>query len=142
MPPRIHLPCSTSPVRLLRGALALALAGIAVGCSDSGRAATGEDRGEQGSAITPISGCDYSFARPTPASLSSMGYMFAARYLSGDPASGKDHGEAGLGPDQVNHTCIGAQPSATPPTAQPPAANPSIDKPSHAIERIENGNLP
>ena len=59
-----------------------------------------------------------------------------------DPASGKDHGEAGLGPDQVNHTCIGAQPSATPPTAQPPAANPSIDKPSHAIERIENGNLP
>jgi len=50
----------------------------------------GEDVGSQGSAITPISGCDYSFARPSPASLVSMGYHFAARYLSGDPGGGKD----------------------------------------------------
>jgi len=68
---------------------ALSLLALAVpSCSDANGA--NEDLGISSSAITPIPGCDYSFARPSPASLSSMGYKFAARYLSGDPGSGKD----------------------------------------------------
>ena len=74
---------------VLRGALATGVVALTFGgCGNAGPGS--EDVGEQGSAITPISGCDYSFARPTPASLVSMGYMFAARYLSGDPGGGKD----------------------------------------------------
>jgi hypothetical protein len=42
------------------------------------------------SAASSISGCDYSFARPSPSSLVSMGYKFVCRYLSGDPGGGKD----------------------------------------------------
>ncbi len=56
-------------------------------CSGTG---TSESIGSSSAAITPIQGCDYSFARPTPSSLVSMGYQFVARYLSGDPGSGKD----------------------------------------------------
>jgi MYXO-CTERM domain-containing protein len=74
---------------LLRTVFAATLAGLALGgCGSAGPGS--ETLGEQSSAITPISGCDYSFARPAPSSLVSMGYHFAARYLSGDPGSGKD----------------------------------------------------
>lgn len=48
-----------------------------------------EGTGMSSSAST-ISGCDYSFARPSPSSLTSMGYKFVCRYLSGDPSGGKD----------------------------------------------------
>jgi uncharacterized protein (TIGR03382 family) len=77
---------------LLHGAFASAALGLALGgFAGCGNATPGtESVGEQASGINPISGCDYSFARPTPASLVSMGYMFAARYLSGDPGGGKD----------------------------------------------------
>ena len=73
---------------LLRATGAASLAFLAVSaCSGAG---TSETIGTSSAAITPIQGCDYSFARPTPSSLVSMGYQFVARYLSGDPASGKD----------------------------------------------------
>jgi MYXO-CTERM domain-containing protein len=78
----------SSAAPILRGALAAGVVLAFGGCSSAGPG--DENVGEQGSAITPISGCDYSFARPTPASLVSMGYRFAARYLSGDPGGGKD----------------------------------------------------
>jgi hypothetical protein len=72
----------------------LATAALAIGCSGNPQ---GEPVGTSSAAISPISGCDYSFARPSPSSLVSMGYAFAARYLSGDPGGGKDitSGEAG-----------------------------------------------
>jgi hypothetical protein len=78
----------TSP-KLLRAAAALSVSGLALSaCSD---ATTGTEAvGASSAAITPISGCDYSFARPSPASLVSLGYKFAARYVSGDPGGGKD----------------------------------------------------
>jgi len=76
---------------LLRVAAAVSLLGLALSaCSDGAHGGPGEDVGSANAAINPISGCDYSFARPTPSSLTSMGYQFAARYLSGDPGSGKD----------------------------------------------------
>jgi uncharacterized protein (TIGR03382 family) len=74
------------PAALVASVLGLALAA----CSDGGQHSPGEDIGTTTSGINPISGCDYSFARPAPSSLVSMGYQFAARYLSGDPSSGKD----------------------------------------------------
>jgi len=78
-----------SPNAFLRAAAALSLSGLALSaCSDSnGRS---EDLGSSSAAISPIPGCDYSFARPSPASLVGLGYKFAARYLSGDPGGGKD----------------------------------------------------
>lgn len=75
-----------TPVGALGAAVVLGVAFVA--CSDT--STLGEQVGSTSQAINPISGCDYSFARPTPASLVSMGYQFAARYLSGDPGGGKD----------------------------------------------------
>ncbi len=49
-----------------------------------------ESVGTSSAAVGTISGCDYSFARPAPSSLVSMGYKFVCRYLSGDPGGGKD----------------------------------------------------
>jgi hypothetical protein len=73
---------------LLRAIGSASIAFLAVSaCSGAG---TPESVGTSSAAITPIQGCDYSFARPTPSSLVSMGYQFVARYLSGAPASGKD----------------------------------------------------
>jgi hypothetical protein len=80
---------SLHPLRIAAVVGATALIAPLSACSD-GAATLGETLGEQSSAITPISGCDYSFARPSPSSLTSMGYTFAARYLSGDPGGGKD----------------------------------------------------
>jgi MYXO-CTERM domain-containing protein len=77
----------TFPHRL--GVVAASVLGLGLfACSDTNRG--GEQLGASSAAISPIPGCDYSFARPTPASLVSLGYKFAARYLSGDPGSGKD----------------------------------------------------
>jgi len=58
--------------------------------------ASGEAVEESTSAISPIDGVDYAFARPSPDSTRAHGYKFVARYLSGDPGSGKDitRGEA------------------------------------------------
>jgi hypothetical protein len=56
----------------------------------SGGAGGPESLGTSSEALNTISGCDYSFARPSPSSLSSMGYKFVCRYLSGDPGGGKD----------------------------------------------------
>jgi len=74
---------------VLRAAASVSLSGLLLSaCSDA--SPHGEDLGSAGEAISPIPGCDYSFARPSPASLVSLGYKFAARYLSGDPGGGKD----------------------------------------------------
>jgi hypothetical protein len=88
MSSRLSLPALSTLVRAsAAGAIVLALGACGAGGGPSQNA---EDLGVQGSAITPIPGCDYSFARPSPSSLVSMGYAFVARYLSGDPSSGKD----------------------------------------------------
>ncbi len=86
MPPTLSRKAPPVAISLL--ALAFAACGGAGG--GGGGSPAGEDLGTTSSAISPIQGCDYSFARPTPASLVSMGYAFVARYLSGDPSSGKD----------------------------------------------------
>ncbi len=75
--------------RLIRAIGILATTGVAV-CACSGGDTGVEAVGTSSSAITPISGCDYSDARPSPASLRSMGYHFVVRYLSGDPGGSKD----------------------------------------------------
>ena len=62
--------------------VALAACGDAAGVHESVGTSTAD--------LGTTSGCDYSFARPTPASLASMGYKFVCRYLSGDPSGGKD----------------------------------------------------
>jgi hypothetical protein len=64
---------------------------VVAGCSGSD-----ESIGSSHSGITPRYGVDYSFARPSPASIRAQGFTFAARYVSGDPGGGKDlsHAEA------------------------------------------------
>ena len=51
---------------------------LGMGCSGNG----GEGVGSSSAGITTSYGVDYSFARPSPASLRAQGYKFAARYLS------------------------------------------------------------
>ena len=74
---------------LFRACAVASLATVAfTACGDG---ATGpESVATSSAASTSISGCDYSFARPSPSSLVSMGYEFVCRYLSGDPGGGKD----------------------------------------------------
>jgi hypothetical protein len=60
---------------------------LIVGCS--GGASDGESVGEQGDALNPVYGVDYSWARPSPSSLKAQGFAFAARYLSWN-TSGKN----------------------------------------------------
>jgi MYXO-CTERM domain-containing protein len=74
---------------LFRACAVASLATVAfTACGDG---ATGpESVATSSAASTSISGCDYSFARPSPSSLVSMGYKFVCRYLSGDPGGGKD----------------------------------------------------
>ncbi len=75
--------------RLIGAIGILSAAGVAVSACSGGDTGA-EPLGTSSSAITRISGCDYSDARPSPASLRSMGYHFVARYLSGDPGGSKD----------------------------------------------------
>ena len=73
---------------LLRASAATSLAAVALSaCGDGGGV---PESVATSSAASTISGCDYSFARPSPSSLVSMGYKFVCRYLSGDPGGGKD----------------------------------------------------
>jgi hypothetical protein len=53
--------------------------------------------------------------------------------ISIDPASGKDHGEDGLGPDQLNGTCL---------ASPPPAASAAATQAAEAVERVETETLP
>jgi Domain of unknown function (DUF1906) len=76
-------------ISLLRAAGSVSILSVAFSAC-SGAGTSGPPVGTSSAAITPIQGCDYSFARPTPSSLVSMGYQFVARYLSGDPTGGKD----------------------------------------------------
>jgi Domain of unknown function (DUF1906)/FG-GAP-like repeat len=78
--------------RGLRPLLALATAlFVAAGCSGG---PSGERVGETSNAITPRYGVDYSFARPSPASIRAAGFTFAARYLSYTPAKDLSLSEA------------------------------------------------
>jgi Domain of unknown function (DUF1906) len=71
----------------------VALSLTAVGCGSN---RSGDPTGTSSSASSDVYGVDYSFSRPSPKSTKAQGYKFVARYLSGDPGSGKDitRGEA------------------------------------------------
>ncbi len=93
------MPRSTPPsdrrlwlARSLRAGLAI-VASIApmVGCSGG---SPGERVGSTRQAYTPTYGVDYSFARPSPASIRAAGFTFAARYLSYTPGKDLSLGEA------------------------------------------------
>src|ERR1700678_3606118 len=58
------------------------LVGLAA-CGDS--KVPGEPFGVGSEAVTTQYGVDYSFARPSPASITAAGYTFVVRYSSNDP---------------------------------------------------------
>jgi hypothetical protein len=66
------------------------LAVVAIGCgpADSARV------GSSSEAFSPTYGVDYSFARPSPASIRAAGFTFVARYLSYEPAKNLSAAEA------------------------------------------------
>jgi glycoside hydrolase-like protein len=66
--------------------IATALGFSLVACGDAN--SPGEPFGVGSFALTPTYGVDYSFARPSPASIVAGGFTFVVRYLSNDP--GKD----------------------------------------------------
>ena len=59
---------------------ALGLASLMLGCGDS----NGERTGVDTSAVTSLTGVDYSWYRPSPSNLASQGYKFVVRYSSYD----------------------------------------------------------
>ena len=63
----------------------------ALGCSGAGPR---ESLGSAEEGITPSYGVDYSFARPSPASIRAGGFTFAARYLSPEAGKNLSAGEA------------------------------------------------
>ena len=71
----------------LRGLASLALLAVAlpIGAGCAGESADGEGVDSRDDSLNPAYGVDYSWARPSPASLAAQGYTFAARYLSYDP---------------------------------------------------------
>jgi len=62
-----------------------------VGCSGGGG---GEEIASSASAIDPAYGVDYSFSRPSPASIRASGFAFVARYLSHESGKNLSAGEA------------------------------------------------
>src|ERR1700722_3563753 len=54
----------------------------------------GDALGVASEAITPTYGVDYSFARPSPASIVAGGYTFVVRYLSNESAKNLSASEA------------------------------------------------
>jgi hypothetical protein len=60
------------------------------GCGSS----NGEAVGASSEAISPTYGVDYSFARPSPASIRAAGFTFVARYLSHESGKNLSAGEA------------------------------------------------
>jgi hypothetical protein len=83
-----------APARRLPPPGLAALAAFALAGSACGGAHDGEPVGTSSSAITPTYGCDYSFARPSPASIIAQGFTFAARYVSGGGGKDLTAGEA------------------------------------------------
>jgi MYXO-CTERM domain-containing protein len=68
------------------------LGGLLQACGDS--PIQGEALGVASEAITPTYGVDYSFARPSPASIVAGGYTFVVRYLSNESAKNLSASEA------------------------------------------------
>ena len=77
-------------VPLVAGCLS-ALSALAMSCSGE---APNEPVSSTSSAITPTYGVDYSFARPSPASIVSGGFTFVCRYLSNDASKNLSASEA------------------------------------------------
>jgi hypothetical protein len=81
---------SAIPSRPRRVVGTFTLAGLMLLVAACGSASDGQDIDTVGSAISgSVVGCDYSWSRPSPASLAAQGYQFAARYLS-DDTTGKN----------------------------------------------------
>ena len=74
---------------VIRRVACLAVLGGALGCGGEG-----EDLGSQLSALGARMGVDYSFARPSPASIRAAGYTFASRYVSDSAAKNITRTEA------------------------------------------------
>jgi hypothetical protein len=79
---------ASATLRLVAGGVGAAL--LMVGCSGG----AGETTGSSGEAINPTYGVDYSFARPSPASIRASGFTFVARYLSYESGKNLSAGEA------------------------------------------------
>lgn len=77
---------SALTVRILAGLVAALMAGCSGG--------SGESTSSSAEAITPTYGVDYSFSRPSPASIRAGGYTFVARYLSHESGKNLSAGEA------------------------------------------------